>query len=92
MRIACAHGACDCPGYPGQSAHSEGHVGGQHVSEKALLRLEKMCRKIYCAIVSSEFIPFYLWICITFSKHSSNNSIKNKNKIVQYRFYNCLYF
>ena len=29
--------ARDCPGYPGQSAQSEGHVGGQHdVSENAL--------------------------------------------------------
>ena len=37
MMIACAHGACDCPGYPGQSAQSDGHVGGQHdISENAL--------------------------------------------------------
>ena len=25
-----AHGVCDCPGYPGQSAQSDGHVGEQH--------------------------------------------------------------
>ena len=37
MMIVCAHGACDCPGYPGQSVQSDGHVGGQHdVSENAL--------------------------------------------------------
>ena len=31
--------AHDCPGYPGQSAKSNGHVGGQHdVSENALYR------------------------------------------------------
>ena len=28
---------CDCPGYPGQSVQSDGHVGGQHdVSENGL--------------------------------------------------------
>ena len=38
--IACAHGVCDCPGYPGQSAQSDGHVGGQHdVSENALWKV-----------------------------------------------------
>ena len=38
MMIAYAHGACDCSGYPGQSAQSDGHVEGQHdVSENALL-------------------------------------------------------
>ena len=38
MMIAYAHGSCDCPGYPGQFAQSDGHVGGQHdVSENALL-------------------------------------------------------
>ena len=37
MMIACARGARDCPGYPGQSAQSDGHLGGQHdVSENAL--------------------------------------------------------
>ena len=37
MMIAYAHGARDCPGYQGQSAQSDGHVGGQHdVSENAL--------------------------------------------------------
>ena len=35
--IAYVHGARYCPGYPGQSAQSDGHVGGQHdVSENAL--------------------------------------------------------
>ena len=30
------HGSCDCPGYPGPSGQSDGHVGGQHdVSENA---------------------------------------------------------
>ena len=24
MMIVCTHGACDCPGYPGQSAQSNG--------------------------------------------------------------------
>ena len=34
MMIVYAHGARGCPGYPGQSAQSDGHVGGQHdVSE-----------------------------------------------------------
>ena len=37
MMIACASGARDCPGYPGQSAQSDDNVGGQHdVSENAL--------------------------------------------------------
>ena len=37
--IVWAHGECDCPGYPGQSAQSDGHVRGQHdVSENALYR------------------------------------------------------
>ena len=37
MMIVCTHGARDCPGYPGQSVQSDGHVGGQHnVSENAL--------------------------------------------------------
>ena len=36
MTITCVHGARDCPGYLGQSAQSDGHVGGQHeVSENA---------------------------------------------------------
>ena len=35
--FTCAHGARDCPGYPGQPAQSDGHVGRQHdVSESAL--------------------------------------------------------
>ena len=37
MMIAYVHGACDCPGYPGQSVQSDSHVGGQHdVSENTL--------------------------------------------------------
>ena len=33
----CVHGAHDCPGYPGQSAQSDGHVRRQHdVIENAL--------------------------------------------------------
>ena len=38
MMIACTHGERDCPGHPGQSAHSDSHVGRQHdVSENNLL-------------------------------------------------------
>ena len=37
MTIACMHGKRDCPGYLGQSAQSDGHIGGQHdASENAL--------------------------------------------------------
>ena len=37
MMIVCVHGARDCPGYPGQSAQPDPHVGGQHdVSENVL--------------------------------------------------------
>ena len=37
MMIAYVDGVRDCPGYPGQSAQSAGHVGGQRdVSENAL--------------------------------------------------------
>ena len=35
-------GMRNCPGYPGQSAQSDNHVGGQHdVGEKALLRARR---------------------------------------------------
>ena len=37
MMIAYVHGVRDCPGYPGQSAQSDRHVGGKHdVSENTL--------------------------------------------------------
>ena len=33
-----AHGAHDCPGYPGQSAKFNGHVGGRHdISEHTII-------------------------------------------------------
>ena len=52
MMIAYAHGACDCPGYPGQSAQSDGHVGGQHdasVSEHTLLEVA----------IQAQMLPWY---------------------------------
>ena len=49
MMIAYAHGgACDCPGYPGQSALSDGHLEGQHdINENTIqFRMEIMsCSK-----------------------------------------------
>ena len=51
MVIVYAHGARDCPGYPGQSAQYNGHVGGQYdVSESALYK--------YCTEVIA-YIAFY---------------------------------
>ena len=38
MMIVCVHGVRDCPGYPGQSAQSNSHCGGQYdISENALM-------------------------------------------------------
>ena len=52
MVIACAHDACDCPGYPVQSAQSDGHVGGQHdVSENAVFISKIFCLTYSCCLL-----------------------------------------
>ena len=50
MMITCVHGARACPGYPGQSAQSDGHVGGQHDARLKRSITENLCLMSSCVI------------------------------------------
>ena len=89
MMIAYAHGGCDCPGYPGQSAQSNDHVGGQHnVSENALLhsflsncKCDMECLACLCSVIHNLFVVLF-----------GNIFYKEENFFLMYRSFNNVFF